>query len=141
MAVYGYLVTALTDLGNGPLFAVQDGLQRRLGWSLGVTATVLGLGMACTGALLGGRVGVGTVVTGATVGHLFAFWRRVLDRFVRSSSSAHVDGNTRGDSERGTDEPGLFASGRCYPAPELSTITPRTTSATPATFDPVSDSS
>ena len=237
LAAYGYLVTALTDLGNGPLFAVQDGLQRRLGWSMGVTATVLGLvivvvaallraplgagtfalpaltgwwidalehhvvtvhglpgrwllflggtavmmlggvlcftsalgvsaldgvmlglagrlgvapartrvgmeiGMACTGALLGGRVGVGTVVMGATVGHLFAFWRRVLDRFVRSASSALVDGSTRGDAEGGTDDDGLFPSRRRYPAPELSTITPRTTSATPATFDPVSDSS
>ncbi len=97
--------------------------------------------MAGTGALLGGRVGVGTMVMGATVGHLFAFWRRVLDRVVRSSSSALVDGSTRGDSERGTDDDGLFPSRRRYPAPELSTITPRTTSATPATFDPVSDSS
>ena len=41
----------------------------------------------------------------------------------------------------GTDGDGLSACGRGYPAPELSTITPSTTSATPATFDPVSDSS
>lgn len=78
---------------------------------------------------------------GATVGHLFAFWRRVLDRVVRSSPSALVDGSTSGDSEGGPDDDGLSASGCGYPAPELSTITPSTTSATPATFDPVSDSS
>lgn len=182
VSAYGYLVTAATQLGNGPLFAVQDGLHRRTGWSLAVSAVVVGLAvvglaatlraplgpgtlalpvltgwwiglfehhvveapglvgrwslfvggtavmmlggvvaftaalgasaldgvmlglasrlrrtpsvvrlgmevaMTCVGFALGGRIGLGTVVMGATVGHFFTFWRRqldVIDRWIR----------------------------------------------------------
>lgn len=176
VAAYGYLLTVAADLGNGPLFAIQDGLCRRLDLSLGASATLVGLAvvavaaslraplgpatlampllngawiavleplvmqaehpvgrwagfvggtavmmlgaviavrsalgasaidgvmlglasrvgtspgrarvgmelaMAGTGAALGGRVGAGTVVMGATVGHLYDFWSGVLRR-------------------------------------------------------------
>lgn len=57
LAAYGYLVTALTRA----VVAVQDGLQRRVGWSLGVTATVLGIVIVVAAALLrparGGNAG------------------------------------------------------------------------------------
>ena len=61
IASYGYLMTVAAELGNGPLFAVQDALHRRLGLSLGPVATIVGLALVAVAALLRAPLGIGTV--------------------------------------------------------------------------------
>lgn len=74
---YGYLMTTTAEVGNGPLFAVQDALHERTGMSLGMTAVVAGLGFALLAAVLGMPPCAGMVVipvlTGITVGLLEPF--------------------------------------------------------------------
>jgi uncharacterized membrane protein YczE len=65
-------------LGIAALDGVMMGLHRITGWPigplrLGMEATMLG-----TGWLLGGAVGLGTVIMGALIGHGLQFWMRVL---------------------------------------------------------------
>jgi uncharacterized membrane protein YczE len=62
LSAYGYLLTTTVGLGNGPLFAVQDGIHRHLGWSLGTTSIVVGLAIALLAAALRSPLGVGTVL-------------------------------------------------------------------------------
>ena len=67
----GYLLTVASAVGNGPLFAIQDGMHRRLGMPLGTTAIVVGLALVVVAAALRAPLGPGTVlipvVTGAWI--------------------------------------------------------------------------
>ena len=68
---YGYLLTVRAEVGNGPMFAVQDALHLRTGMSLALTAIVVGLALAALARGLGIRLGIGPlaipVLTGVTV--------------------------------------------------------------------------
>lgn len=68
---FGYLLTVRADVGNGPMFAVQDALHLRTGMSLALTAIVVGLALAVLARAMGIRLGVGPlaipVLTGVTV--------------------------------------------------------------------------
>lgn len=68
---FGYLMTVDAQVGNGPMFAVQDALHARTGMPLGLTAIVAGLGLAVLAAALGVRMEAGVVaiplLTGLTV--------------------------------------------------------------------------
>ncbi len=81
---YGYLLTVRAEVGNGPLFAVQDALHLRTGMSLALTAVVAGLVLAALARALGVGLGIGPVgiplLTGVTVA--------VLEPFV-----PHLDGS------------------------------------------------
>ncbi len=54
-------------MGSGPRDGVMTGLARR-GWPVGVARTAIELGALASGALLGGTVGVGTVLFALTIG-------------------------------------------------------------------------
>jgi uncharacterized membrane protein YczE len=68
---FGYLMTANAEVGNGPMFVVQDALHLRTGMPLGLTAVLAGLGLAALAASLGSRIEAGVVaiplLTGVTV--------------------------------------------------------------------------
>jgi uncharacterized membrane protein YczE len=68
---YGYLLTVRAEVGNGPMFAVQDALHLRTGMSLALTAIVVGLALAALARALGVRLGIGPLgiplLTGLTV--------------------------------------------------------------------------
>lgn len=80
---YGYLMTVRAEVGNGPMFALQDALHLGTGMSLGLTAVVVGLAFAALARALGIRLGIGPlaipILTGLTVA--------VLEPFAM-----HVDG-------------------------------------------------
>jgi uncharacterized membrane protein YczE len=77
----GAVVALGASAGAAAIDGVMLGLSERLGTSAATTRLAMELGMALTGAWLGGRVGVGTLVMGASVGPLFAFWSRRLRRW------------------------------------------------------------
>lgn len=58
------------QLGPGPRDGLMTGLVRRTGWSVRVVRTSIEVGVLAVGFLLGGTVGVGTVVYALSIGPL-----------------------------------------------------------------------
>jgi uncharacterized membrane protein YczE len=57
-------------LGPGPRDGLMTGLVRRTGWSVRLVRTSIEVGVVVTGWLLGGRLGLGTVLYAVAVGPL-----------------------------------------------------------------------
>lgn len=75
------LATALyvgAQLGPGPRDGLMTGLARRTGWSIRRVRTVIEVTVLAVGVLLGGTVGVGTVVFALGVGPATQFFLRYL---------------------------------------------------------------
>ncbi|MEJ1098747.1 MULTISPECIES: hypothetical protein [unclassified Pseudoxanthomonas] len=75
------LATALyvgAQLGPGPRDGLMTGLARRTGWSIRRVRTVIEVTVLAIGALLGGTVGIGTVVFALGVGPATQFFLRYL---------------------------------------------------------------
>ncbi|MBX7432520.1 hypothetical protein JDV09_10445 [Mycobacterium sp. Y57] len=90
VARYGYslsgvvvcaFATALyvgAQLGPGPRDGLMTGLARRTGWPLRRVRTLIEVSMLVSGFLLGGTVGLGTVVFAFGIGPLTQFFLRYL---------------------------------------------------------------
>lgn len=66
------------QLGPGPRDGVMTGLARRTGWSIRTVRTAIEVTVLAAGVLLGGTVGVGTVVFALGVGPVTQFFLRYL---------------------------------------------------------------
>lgn len=66
------------QLGPGPRDGLMTGLARRTGWSIRWVRTVIEVTVLVIGVLLGGTVGVGTVVFALGVGPVTQFFLRYL---------------------------------------------------------------
>lgn len=78
------------NLGPGPRDGLMTGLVRRTGRSVRLVRTCLELTVLVTGWLLGGTVGVGTVVFALAIGPLAQIFLPIFDldrRFARRSSA------------------------------------------------------
>ena len=67
------------NLGPGPRDGLMTGLARRTGRSIRLTRTALEVTVLATGWLLGGTVGVGTVVFAVTIGPLAQAFMPLFD--------------------------------------------------------------
>ncbi|HEY8449785.1 MAG TPA: membrane protein [Bacillota bacterium] len=104
LRAYGYLILGITvmglgtgwyisaDLGAGPRDSLMLGLVRRTGWQVGTVRSAMEASALLVGWLLGGSVGVGTVIGTLSIGwliqaalHLFRHLSRrpALSLFVR----------------------------------------------------------
>jgi uncharacterized membrane protein YczE len=75
------LATALyvgAQLGPGPRDGLMTGLARRTGWSIRRVRTTIEVSVLAIGVLLGGTIGVGTVVFALGVGPVTQFFLRYL---------------------------------------------------------------
>ena len=63
LAAVGSALYLSIDLGPGPRDGLMTGLQQRFGWSVTPVRTAIEGTVLVVGALLGGAVGLGTVVT------------------------------------------------------------------------------
>jgi len=71
------LATALyigAQFGRGPRDGLMTGLARRTGWSIRAVRTGIELSVVVLGLLLGGSLGVGTVLFALTIGPLTQRW-------------------------------------------------------------------
>ncbi len=68
-----------TDLGPGPRDGLMTGLHHRFGWSIRRSRTVVELSVLVIGWLLGGTVGLGTVVFAFGIGPLVQVTQRWFD--------------------------------------------------------------
>lgn len=57
-------------MGAGPRDGLMTGLARRRGWSIRASRTVVEISVLCLGWLLGGRVGLGTLLYAVAIGSI-----------------------------------------------------------------------
>lgn len=76
------------QLGPGPRDGLMTGLARRTGWSIRGVRTAIEITVLAIGVLLGGTVGVGTVVFALGVGPLTQFFLRYL--VIRLDAPEHA---------------------------------------------------
>jgi uncharacterized membrane protein YczE len=69
-----------SDLGPGPRDGLMTGLHVRFGWSIRSARTAIEVTVLVAGFLLGGTVGLGTVVFAVGIGPLVQVALRVFDR-------------------------------------------------------------
>jgi uncharacterized membrane protein YczE len=72
VAVGGALYLS-AQLGPGPRDGLMTGLGRRFNWPIARVRLAIELGVLAVGALLGGKVGLGTVLFAVLIGHVLAF--------------------------------------------------------------------
>lgn len=66
------------QLGPGPRDGLMTGLARRTGWSIRRVRTIIEVSVLAIGVLLGGVVGIGTIVFAVGVGPVTQFFLRYL---------------------------------------------------------------
>jgi uncharacterized membrane protein YczE len=71
------------DLGPGPRDGLMTGLHRRFGWSIRRARTVVEVTVLVAGFLLGGTIGLGTVVFALAIGPLVQLFLGTFDRTGR----------------------------------------------------------
>jgi uncharacterized membrane protein YczE len=85
-----------SDLGPGPRDGLMTGLHVRFGWSIRRARTAIELIVLCAGFLLGGTIGLGTVVFALGIGPLVQLALRVFDRDGRVSRRRRASIEARG---------------------------------------------
>lgn len=98
MSVGGVLVIGLgsglylaADLGPGPRDGLMTGLHHRFGWSIRRARTSVELSVLVVGFLLGGTIGLGTILFAFGIGPVVQAFLRVFDREGRVSRRRRPD--------------------------------------------------
>jgi uncharacterized membrane protein YczE len=78
------------DLGPGPRDGLMTGLHHRFGWSIRRARTAIELTVLVAGYLLGGTIGLGTVLFALGIGPLVQVSLSVFDRAGRVSRRERV---------------------------------------------------
>lgn len=73
LASFGSALYLGSQLGAGPRDGLMLGLSRKTGWSVGRTRTGLEVLVLIVGWILGGAVGIGTVISALTIGPAIQF--------------------------------------------------------------------
>jgi uncharacterized membrane protein YczE len=73
LASFGSALYLGSQLGSGPRDGLMLGLSRKTGWSVGRTRTGLEVLVLMVGWILGGAVGIGTVISALTIGPAIQF--------------------------------------------------------------------
>lgn len=79
------------DLGPGPRDGLMTGLHRRYGWSIRRVRTALEIGVLVVGFLLGGTIGIGTILFAVLIGPLVQLFLGLLDREGRISRARRAE--------------------------------------------------
>ena len=70
------------NLGAGPRDGMMLGVRRRTGWSVRRSRTAIEGVVLIAGWLLGGQVGIGTVIVALCIGPAIQFMLRLLERII-----------------------------------------------------------
>ena len=73
LASFGSALYLGSQLGAGPRDGLMLGLSRKTGWSVGRTRTALEVLVLVVGWILGGAVGIGTLISALTIGPAIQF--------------------------------------------------------------------
>jgi uncharacterized membrane protein YczE len=91
LAGLGSVLYLGSQLGAGPRDGLMLGLSRKTGWSLHLTRTALEISVLIAGWLLGGAVGVGTVLIALTIGPVIQFISRMTGEELGSANRLAVN--------------------------------------------------
>jgi uncharacterized membrane protein YczE len=86
-----------SDLGPGPRDGLMTGLHLRFGWSIRRARTAIELSVLLVGWIMGGTVGLGTIVFALGIGPLVQLALRVFDREGRVSRRRRIVLEAEGD--------------------------------------------
>ena len=87
-----------SDLGPGPRDGLMTGLHFRFGWSIRASRTAVEVTVLVLGFLMGGTIGLGTVVFALGIGPLVQLMLRVFDREGRVSRRRRAMLEARGST-------------------------------------------
>ncbi len=87
-----------SDLGPGPRDGLMTGLHFRFGWSIRTSRTAVEVTVLVLGFLMGGTIGLGTVVFALGIGPLVQLMLRVFDREGRVSKRRRAMLEARGST-------------------------------------------
>ena len=79
------------DLGPGPRDGLMTGLHHRFGWSIRRSRTAMELTCSLAGYLLGGTIGIGTLVFALAIGPLVQVFLALFDRDGRVARRRAAD--------------------------------------------------
>lgn len=96
LCAVGTALYLAADLGPGPRDGLMTGLHFRFGWSLRRTRTSIELVVVVVGWLVGGTVGIGTVVLALAIGPIVQALLGVFDREGRLSARRRAALEARG---------------------------------------------
>ena len=91
LAGIGSVLYLGSQLGAGPRDGLMLGLSRKTGWSLHLTRTALEVSVLVAGWLLGGAVGVGTVLFALAIGPIIHLMSRVTGVELSRANIKTVD--------------------------------------------------
>ncbi|MFE5798024.1 hypothetical protein ACFQ8C_36360 [Streptomyces sp. NPDC056503] len=103
--------------GPGPRDGLMTGLHRVTGWSIRLTRTLIEIAVVTTGFLLGGSVGVGTLLYALSIGPLAQFFLRFFA----------VPGPEAAPESEATPDPEAAPESEASPAPQASPAPAATT--------------
>jgi uncharacterized membrane protein YczE len=96
LCAVGTALYLAADLGPGPRDGLMTGLHMRYGWSIRRTRTAMEITVVVLGWLLGGTVGIGTVVLALSSGPIVQALLPVFDREGRLSARRRAALEARG---------------------------------------------
>jgi len=91
LAGLGSVLYLGSQLGAGPRDGLMLGLSRKTGWSVRLTRTALEVAVLVAGWLLGGAVGVGTVVIALTIGPVIQIMSRMTGEELGRTNRSAID--------------------------------------------------
>jgi uncharacterized membrane protein YczE len=77
---FGSGIYLSADLGPGPRDGLMTGVHHRFGWSIRRARTSIELSVLAVGWVLGGTIGLGTVLFALGIGPAIQFWLGIVDR-------------------------------------------------------------
>ena len=80
-----------SQLGAGPRDGLMLGLSRKTGWSVRLTRTALEIAVLVSGWLIGGVVGLGTVIIAVTIGPIIQFMSRMIGEEPSRTNRSGID--------------------------------------------------
>jgi uncharacterized membrane protein YczE len=83
------------QLGPGPRDGLMTGLARRTGWSIRRVRTIIEVSVLAVGVLLGGTVGVGTIVFALGVGPVTQYFLRYMVVPLQVAPAVELANDTR----------------------------------------------
>ncbi|GHH63643.1 membrane protein [Streptosporangium violaceochromogenes] len=94
---FGQGMYLVPDLGVGAREGLMTGLNRRFGTSIRLSRTIVEISVLLIGVLLGGSVGVGTLLFAVAIGPLVQYFGRVLGYRPPAERAADHVGRTASD--------------------------------------------
>jgi uncharacterized membrane protein YczE len=89
----GSVAHLASRLGAGPRDGLMLGLSRKTGWSLQGTRTALEAAVLIAGWILGGAVGVGTLIIALTIGPIIQLISRITGEELRRTQRKQLTSN------------------------------------------------